>query len=640
MIDFITRCVGWGLRRQGPLTGRGTDSRRPGATGQKVAETPLKKTTLRNVGTYFTALWDEAGPRVVVTIVGAAVAALTEGVLLLMLAPLLSLAGLSGKTAMTGKLAGALRSVGLFDLLDRVGETGLIGLWIAAAIAVTVLSSLRELEAPALQERFALVLRRRFQGAVMAADWMSLQRERSSDLVAVISDTLTRASDGVSALVQFAARMLAVLVQIAVAVAVAPGPCAVALLVGLVLMPFQVVRLRRAFRKGREVTRGGHSIQAIVTDHVSAVKLAKAHGAESGLTAHFVRALAKIRARRLALLRQRVLARSGFRVSALLGLALVIWISVTQLGADGPALLVLVAVFARLVPALSEVLQQAHMAAEALAAWAEAEQLFTRLDAVAEPKVVAGVVCPTGPISFEGVSLLWPGRQEPAVRSIEIRLEHLRTTALVGPSGAGKSTVADLALGLLVPTAGRILVGGVELEGAARAAWHQGAAYVPQSDVLFHDTLRANLVWAAPGIDEAALHQALQMAALDETVKRLPQGLDTVLGDRGSHLSGGERQRVALARALLRQPTFLVLDEATSHLDNVNERLIQDALNKLQHSMTMLVIAHRLETIRRADHIIVVEAGRITGQGSWEALVAQPESWLARTVATQPRGLS
>ncbi|HEV2674594.1 MAG TPA: ABC transporter ATP-binding protein [Aliidongia sp.] len=593
---------------------------------------------MRNVGTYFSALWDEAGLRVAVTIVASAVAALAEGVLLLMLAPLLSLAGLTGQTAMTGALSRTLQSFGLFDLQNRIGETGLIGLWIAAAIVVTVLSSFREMEAPALQERFMLVLRRRFQAAAMGADWMALQRERSSDLVAVISDTLTRAGEGVVALIQFAARMLAVIVQIAIAVAVAPGPCVVALGVGLLLMPFQVVRLRRAFRKGREVMRGQHTVQAIVSDHIAAIKLAKAHGAERGLTDHFVRTLDDLRARRLGLWQQRVLARSGFRISALLGLALVIWISVTKLGAAGPALLVLIAVFARLVPALTEVLQHAHMSAEALAAWAEAEQLFRRLDAVAEPKVMVGIACPTGTIVFEGVSLTWPGRAEPAVRDMDFRLEHRRTTAIVGPSGAGKSTVADLALGLLVPSGGRILVGGVALEGASRAAWHQGSAYVPQSDVLFHDSLRANLLWARPDADEAALRHALQTAALDETVDRLPEGIDTVLGDRGSHLSGGERQRVALARALLRDPSFLVLDEATSHLDNANERLIQDALNRLQHSVTMLVIAHRLETIRQADHIIVVEAGRVTDQGTWDALLTRPGSWLARTVGGQVPG--
>jgi ABC-type multidrug transport system fused ATPase/permease subunit len=174
------------------------------------------------------------------------------------------------------------------------------------------------------------------------------------------------------------------------------------------------------------------------------------------------------------------------------------------------------------------------------------------------------------------------------------------------------------------------------LRGPVRAAWRQAVAYVPQADVVFNDTVRANLQWARPDADEAALWAALRLAVLEDVVKRLPHGLDSVLGDRGIFLSGGERQRLALARALLRQPEFLVLDEATSHLDGANERLIQHALDGLQHRVTMLVIAHRLETVRHADHIIVVEAGRILEQGSWEALVARPGGWL-RAAASQDR---
>jgi len=122
---------------------------------------------------------------------------------------------------------------------------------------------------------------------------------------------------------------------------------------------------------------------------------------------------------------------------------------------------------------------------------------------------------------------------------------------------------------------------------------------------------------------------------LDEVVRRLPQGLDTVLGDRGSQLSGGERQRLALARAILRNPSFLVLDEATSHLDDASERLIQEAMNRIQHSVTLLVIAHRLQTIRNADQIIVIEGGRISEQGTWDDLAGRPGGWLARTLASQ-----
>ena len=586
-----------------------------------------------SAGTYLTALWREAGPRVALAVVSSAVTALTEGALLLLLAPLLSLAGLTGKTAMTGALPRTLQALGLADLPDRIGEGGLILVWIAAASGLTVLSSLRELDAQSIQERFSLMMRRRFQSAAMQADWMALQRERASDIVATLSDTLGRVGEGVVQLITLAARLLGVAVLIAVAVAVAPGPSAVVLLVGLTFVPFQARRLRVAFRKGRRVTRGSHAVQSIVSDHFAAIKLAKAHGAEDGLSTHFVRALDVLRENRLAFFRQRIVARTGFRISALLGFAVVIWVSVTELGADGPVLLLLVALFARLLPLLNEALNSAHMFAESLAAWAEAEKLFRRLAAAAGPAYVAEVAPPAGDIRFERVTLTWQGRDAPAIGGIDLTIADRRTTALVGPSGAGKSTIADLALGLLVPTSGRVLVGDRVLDGPHRMAWHRGAAYVPQADVLFHDSVRANLLWARPDAGDAALWQALRTAALDTVVARLPHGLDTVLGDRGAHLSGGERQRLGLARALLREPAFLVLDEATSHLDAANERLVQDALNRLQHSMTILVIAHRLDTVRRADHIAVIEAGRVVEQGTWDELVARPDGWLGRSVA-------
>jgi ATP-binding cassette subfamily C protein len=397
--------------------------------------------------------------------------------------------------------------------------------------------------------------------------------------------------------------------------------------VGAAVLPFQWRRLRRAFRQGRATARGGQTLQAIVSEHVAAMKLAKAHGAEAGLTAHFRAALGHVRAARLALVRQRVLARMGFRITALLGLTVVVWISVTQFGVKGPALLVLVAVFARLVPGFTDVLQNAHVLAEAVSAWAETERQFLPLNAARE---AAAGAAPSGSVTFAQVDMTWPGRGEAALRGVNLTLAARRTTALVGPSGAGKTTLADLALGLLTPSGGQICVGGTELRGPARTAWRQKLAYVPQADLLFNDTVRANLLWARMDASEAALWAVLRLAVLEDVVRRLPNGLDSVLGDRGIFLSGGERQRLALARALLREPEFLVLDEATSHLDGANERLIQTALDGLRHRVTLLVIAHRLETVRHADHIVVVEAGRILEQGSWETLVARPGGWLSR----------
>ena len=209
------------------------------------------------------------------------------------------------------------------------------------------------------------------------------------------------------------------------------------------------------------------------------------------------------------------------------------------------------------------------------------------------------------PLALTGVSLVVPARG---------------ITAVCGPSGAGKSTLADLLLGLLQPSTGRILVDGEPIAGQRLHAWRQAVGYVPQETFLFHDTIRANLVMARPGAAEAELRTALRGAAAEELVDRLPKGLETVLGDRGVRLSGGERQRLALARALLRQPSILVLDEATSSLDNEIERLIQHALGCLHGQMAIVIIAHRMSTVRIADQIIVLKQGKVAEVGSWEDL--------------------
>jgi ATP-binding cassette subfamily C protein len=203
------------------------------------------------------------------------------------------------------------------------------------------------------------------------------------------------------------------------------------------------------------------------------------------------------------------------------------------------------------------------------------------------------------------------GQPVEVLHGVTLEVPARATTALVGPSGAGKTTIADLAVGLLVPTSGRVLIDGAALAGELIPRWREEVAMVPQDVFLFHQSIRANLLWAQPGASEGDLWRALALASAEAFVRQLPDGLDTVVGDRGERLSGGERQRVALARALLREPALLVLDEATSSLDAGNETAILDALAMLHGRMTMLVIAHQHSTLRDADQVITVADGRV-----------------------------
>jgi ATP-binding cassette subfamily C protein CydCD len=219
------------------------------------------------------------------------------------------------------------------------------------------------------------------------------------------------------------------------------------------------------------------------------------------------------------------------------------------------------------------------------------------------------------------VSFTYPGRRRRALSDVSFAVPRGRTVALVGPSGAGKTTVASLFLRFWDPDEGAVRLDGHDLQEYRLDDLRRRIALVAQDTYLFNDTLRSNVVLARPEATEADLAAAVEQAALTEFVAGLPDGLDTVVGERGAQLSGGQRQRVAIARAFLKDAPILILDEATSHLDAVSEQAVRGALDLLARSRTTLVIAHRLSTVRNADRIIVLEDGRVAETGSHRELL-------------------
>jgi ATP-binding cassette subfamily B protein len=208
-----------------------------------------------------------------------------------------------------------------------------------------------------------------------------------------------------------------------------------------------------------------------------------------------------------------------------------------------------------------------------------------------------------------------------ALQSICFEIAPGALTALVGPSGAGKTTITYLLPRLYDPTAGRITLDGIDLRDIALDSLAQQFGIVSQETYLFHDTIRTNLLYAKPDATQAELEAACRAANIHDMIAALPDGYDTLVGERGYRLSGGEKQRLAIARVVLKEPRILVLDEATSHLDSQSEVLIQAALEPLLHGRTSVVIAHRLSTILAADKILVVEKGRIVEQGTHRELL-------------------
>jgi ATP-binding cassette subfamily B protein len=227
--------------------------------------------------------------------------------------------------------------------------------------------------------------------------------------------------------------------------------------------------------------------------------------------------------------------------------------------------------------------------------------------------------------SLESIALPAPERADAGagvLHEVSFRAPPGKLTALVGPSGAGKTTITALAARLYDPNEGAVRIGGYDVRDVTQESLHDVVGVVTQDAHLFHDTIRANLTYARPEATELELIQACEAAQIWDLISGLPDGLDTVVGDRGYRLSGGEKQRVAVARLLLKAPSVVVLDEATAHLDSESEVAVQRALKTALAGRTSLVIAHRLSTIREADQILVVDAGRITERGTHEELLA------------------
>ena len=224
-------------------------------------------------------------------------------------------------------------------------------------------------------------------------------------------------------------------------------------------------------------------------------------------------------------------------------------------------------------------------------------------------------------IEYRNVEFSYPSRKEvPVLQGISLRVEPGQRIALVGASGAGKSTIVQLLLQFYQADSGEILVDDQNIQDYDLLSYRQNIAIVPQEVMLFGGTIRENIAYGKAGASEEEIVAAAQQANAWEFIQSFPDGLNTIVGERGVKLSGGQRQRVAIARAILKDPAILLLDEATSSLDAESEKLVQEALNKLLAGRTSIIIAHRLATIRDVDCIYVLEHGRIVEQGTHEAL--------------------
>ena len=553
---------------------------------------------------------------------------------LVLLLPLLHTVGIEPASpgGPAGTALNALKSIGLPETL-----AGLLGVYFLLATAQTLLKiNISRLNAR-IHSDFLYFIRQRLHRALIRAEWSVFLGQRGSDIVRVLTTETALAGSGATWVIGFVSSLLQVSVQIVVAWWISPLVTATSLAAGVVVV-FMIRPLTmrvRAEGRASQLDRG--TLAAEVTDHVNGLKLAKAHGAEFRCAELFDMISKSIGRRHVDIALNQSWATASFNLGATVSLCGFLWFAVTWQGVRGAELALLAVVFMRLASRVMSIQALFQRLAMLLPAFEATEEFKTQWERAAEPdsdssdrsELSTGL---TQQLELVKVSYAYPTSNRETIDSIDLNIPAGKTTAICGLSGAGKSTLADLCMGLIHPSTGTVAVDGRTIDRRTVRSWRKSIGYVPQDVFLFNDTLRNNLLFLADGASDEEIWHVLDATASREWVERLPDQLETIVGDRGVRLSGGERQRIALARTLLRKPTLLVLDEATSALDSENERVIRATIGKLHGQVTILIIAHRLSTIRHADNIAVMEAGRIVQSGTWSQLQSERTGPMARMI--------
>jgi ATP-binding cassette, subfamily C, bacterial len=580
----------------------------------------------------FVSMLFQAAPRATVASLALmGLVAVTEGAGLLLLLPLLALAGVN---------TGAPESSGMWTRIAPFVPHSLAGallLYVAVVGARSALEFAESVASVRVQVEVTRRLRERLYRALVRARWETVAPMRGARLAHVLTAELERVSLTTNQLLSGSLQLLIAVVYAVTAIALSPALALIAA-AGAVLLLLPARRQQReARRAGDMLTTLGAELFAGATEEVATLKVAKSAGIAERMADRFSERARTLSHALLEAHRRYRASGALLTAGAAAALAVVVFVAVSRLHLAPANLLLLLLVCGRLVPRIASVQSSFLLTARALPAAAAVQALLDELEGAAESaeRAPSAQLAVTRGIELRDVTYRYPGADSPALHDVTLSIPAGRVTALVGSSGAGKSTLADLVLLLLTPERGELVVDGVPLATDRRDEWRASVGYVPQETHLFHDTIRENVRWVAPDASDDAVLVALRMAGASALLARLPNGLDTKIGDRGTLLSGGERQRLALARALLRRPRLLVLDEATSALDPESELSIRQTIASLTPAVTVLTITHRLTTARQADHVVVLDHGAVVAEGPWETLLAGDDSRLARLWTAQ-----
>ncbi|PAV31524.1 multidrug ABC transporter [Virgibacillus profundi] len=562
---------------------------------------------------------------------------LLDGVAILLLVPLISMSGIVDMGVEGVPI------LSMFDFMEdipaNIGLPIILAIFVMIVIGQNIVKNKLNLKNTMIQLGFLHSMRLETYKLLLYADWQFFVRNRKSDFINILSSEIGRSSVGAYSVLQFISSLTITIIQIGLAFVISSTVTTFVLLCGLVLIFFNRKFLKRSLALGNRNFELGKEYISGITDHMNGIKDIKSNTLEKSRLDWYVWITKGIEKEQVDYTRLKLTSQLYYKVASAVLIAIFIYFAVMMFNAQAAQLMLIIVVFSRLWPRVAGLQSSMEQIAttipsfRAVIAMQEECRNSQEFDAEANTDITPLTI--NQGIQCTQVYFRYNQTASYALKNINVTIPTNQMTAFVGRSGAGKSTLIDILMGLNKAEKGQVLIDGVALSSDNLVALRRSISYVPQEPFLFNTSIRDNLSIVKADATEEEMWEALDFSSAAEFVNKLTDGLDTIIGDRGIKLSGGERQRLVLARAILRKPSILVLDEATSSLDTENEAKIQQALERLKGKMTIIVIAHRLSTIRNADQVVVLEDGEIIQKGGFTQLSKEKKSVFSNLLHNQ-----
>lgn len=561
-----------------------------------------------------------AGNKLYATILAMTFVGVLEGVGVLLLIPMISMTGIVDFGIENSAYIKFLSFIE--DIPTSISIPIILFIYFMVVVGYNIIDRKIVMQNAVIQNGFLRTFRAETYKNLMFTKWEFFVKNRKSDLINLIMGEIAKTTGGTNAFLQFIASLIFTIIQVGLAFWLSPTITSFVLLSGFLLVFLNRKFLKRSLELGNTNFQLGKDFFAGITDQMNGIKDIKSNSLEKSRLEWFDDITRKIEKEQYNYMKLRTTSQFYYKTASALFIALFIFISLSLFKAQAGQLMLIIIIFARLWPRVAGIQGSLEQIAATLPSFNAVKQFQQECKKYKEFHLREDEEIPRlqieNDIQCQQVSFRYnTSENRYALQNINITLPANKMTAIVGRSGAGKSTLIDLIMGLNKPEEGSILIDGQPLSNDILLSLRSSLSYVPQEPFLFNASIRENLLLVEPKATDHEMWEALTFASAAEFVQKLPNGLDTFIGDRGIKLSGGERQRIVLARAILRKPAILVLDEATSSLDTESESKIQEAIDRLKGQMTIIVIAHRFSTIRNADQVLVLEDGKIVQQGGF-----------------------